>query len=288
MPPQWYEGWMENTIAAMPGEGNEAAEKYIRKLFEYLNHDPGCEQMLQQMEEAGIDKTTLLIIDWGLTYDDYGYDLEEVLQYHHRKLQEHPDKFWVYAGIDPRRGQAGLDLFEQCVSEWGFKGLKIYPPCGYSPSDERLFPYYEICEQHQLPVLTHVGPSAPSLRANFATPMEIETAAWKFPKVNFILGHGAFTYHYECSLLATHRNNIYLDMSGFQTHSDEKLKEMMQHHFSLNLHKKILFGTDWPIHFFSGNQRTALAKVKKLLSSDICDRATHDLVMYKNYERLMS
>lgn len=279
---------MQNTIEALPGKGTEPEKKLVRKLFEYLNHDESCERLLRQMEEANIDKSALLVIDWGLTYKDFEYPIEEVMAFHRKVLETHPDKFWVFAGIDPRRGQQGLDLFEKSVKDWGFHGLKLYPPCGFSPSDEQLFPFYEICEQYGIPVLTHVGPSSPSLRTSFAMPIEIDTAAWKFPKVNFILGHGAFTHAYDCGLLAAHRNNIYLDMSGFQTQTDQKFEETMIQHLKLRLHKKILFGTDWPVHFFSGHQRNALKKMEMLLTHGVLDQTNYDLIMYKNFERLMS
>lgn len=58
--------------------------------------------------------------------------------------------------IDPRRPGI-LDLFKKYVEEKGIRGVKLYPPMGYFPYDERLYPVYEYCEKHNLPVISHCG-----------------------------------------------------------------------------------------------------------------------------------
>ncbi len=62
--------------------------------------------------------------------------------------------------IDPRRPGV-LKLLIKGVEEWGFKGIKIYPPLGYFPYDERLYPAYKYCEQKGLPVISHCSPFNP-------------------------------------------------------------------------------------------------------------------------------
>lgn len=66
---------------------------------------------------------------------------------------------------DPRRAdlegennlyQLFLDAFSNSHGQ-SFFGVKIYPGFGYLPSDKRLLPIYEICEQKKIPVLTHCG-----------------------------------------------------------------------------------------------------------------------------------
>ena len=62
--------------------------------------------------------------------------------------------------IDPRREKI-LDLLKICVEERGFKGIKLYPPLGYFPYDEKLYPIYEYCQKNNLPVITHCSPYNP-------------------------------------------------------------------------------------------------------------------------------
>ncbi|MCF8218898.1 MAG: amidohydrolase [Bacteroidales bacterium] len=59
--------------------------------------------------------------------------------------------------VDPRRDDY-FELFQKYVDQHDFKGVKIYPPLGYFPYDDRLMPVYEVCEKKGLPVLAHCSP----------------------------------------------------------------------------------------------------------------------------------
>jgi predicted TIM-barrel fold metal-dependent hydrolase len=65
-----------------------------------------------------------------------------------------------FVHVDPRRDKI-LEITKQCVEQWGFKGVKLYPPLGVFPYDERLDPIYDYCEKNNLPVLTHCSPFNP-------------------------------------------------------------------------------------------------------------------------------
>jgi len=62
--------------------------------------------------------------------------------------------------IDPRR-KGVLELLKKSVEEWGFKGVKLYPPLGYFPYDERLYPVYDYCQKNKLPIISHCSPYNP-------------------------------------------------------------------------------------------------------------------------------
>jgi predicted TIM-barrel fold metal-dependent hydrolase len=48
-----------------------------------------------------------------------------------------------------------FDIVKRYVEEKGFAGLKLYPPLGYYPFDERLNEIYAYAEKYQLPITTH-------------------------------------------------------------------------------------------------------------------------------------
>jgi predicted TIM-barrel fold metal-dependent hydrolase len=54
-----------------------------------------------------------------------------------------------------------MGLVKQCVEQWGFKGVKLYPPLGVFPYDERYDPLYAYCQEKNLPVITHCSPANP-------------------------------------------------------------------------------------------------------------------------------
>jgi len=73
--------------------------------------------------------------------------------------QTHPQAL-PFIHIDPRR-KGVFDLLKKSVEEWGFKGVKLYPPLGYFPYDERLYPVYEYCQKNNLSVISHCSPYNP-------------------------------------------------------------------------------------------------------------------------------
>ncbi len=59
-----------------------------------------------------------------------------------------------FVAVDPRRENI-LPMVKKLVEEENFKGIKIYPPLGYYPTDERLYPVYEYAEKNKLPIMSH-------------------------------------------------------------------------------------------------------------------------------------
>lgn len=46
-------------------------------------------------------------------------------------------------------------LVYKCFSEYNFAGIKIYPPLGYYPFDERLYQVYRMAEDNGIPITAH-------------------------------------------------------------------------------------------------------------------------------------
>ena len=63
--------------------------------------------------------------------------------------------------IDPRR-PGYFDLLRYAVEDLGYKGVKLYFPLGYFPTDERLDMVYEYCQRNNLPIVSHCGPCTPT------------------------------------------------------------------------------------------------------------------------------
>lgn len=263
LPAPFMDGWTRTIKAGLPGSLSPAAEARLDGLFRQLTTDPDCAALLREMDDAGIDKAVVLVIDFGLAFPGGERSLAE-LHDDVRALMR-TGRFIGFVGVDPRRGRDGVEFFERAVRDWGFRGLKLYPPCGYSPSDERLFPYYEICAAHGLPVLTHVGPTSCALSFKHTRPDDVDDAAHRFPKVNFILAHAAVTWHEEAGRLAQYRPNVFLDVSGFQSElADGSFLAIMRAHRRRGLCRKLLFGTDWPIHRFFGSQQKWVDAMREL------------------------
>jgi len=67
----------------------------------------------------------------------------------------YPDSIVIpFAAVDPRHGGV-VEKTIALIEQHDFRGLKLYPPTGYHPYDQRLWPLYEYAQEHNLPVLTH-------------------------------------------------------------------------------------------------------------------------------------
>jgi uncharacterized protein len=248
VPPAFVAGAASNIAAAGtigPVASPSAAQ--IRMLLEMQYADHDADDMVRAMDVAGVARTVLLLPDFTHTLPG-DLTIEEMALRHHRIRQRHPGRFYVFQGIDPRAGNTAAAFFESTIVNYGFEGLKLYPPCGYSPSDPRLFPFYEICREHGLPVLLHTGPTSPVLDFEFAQPALIDRAARLFPDVNFILAHGGVNNTEESALLCAYRPNVYLDFAGFPSAlQPQGWKRHLAGLFSIGINHKIIFGTDWPL-----------------------------------------
>lgn len=256
-PPSFIEGVIDNVAAALAAQGLRPDRNKLLSLYLDKMKDPDCDELVAEMDQAGIEKAVLLLPDFTYALKDSSLTISEMFDRHRAVLQARPDKFYVLAGVDPRWGADGIQLFERAITEYGFHGLKLYPPCGYSPSDRSLYPFYEICAKYRLPVLTHTGATSPALPFESARPIHIDQAALDFPTVNFILAHGSISYVEECIMLCAYRPNLYLDISGFETIPVELLTPL----FTRGINHKVIFGTDWPVFRMQGTQKSFLEKL---------------------------
>lgn len=251
LPRSFIEAASENMALALAAQGipvnrRRLIDTYLQKL-----EDPYCDQLIAEMDAAGVQQAVLLLPDFTAVLKDSELTIEQMFAEHRAIRERHPERFYVFAGVDPRWGLDGIRLFERGIVEYGFHGLKLYPPCGYSPSDRRLYSLYEICASRGLPVLTHVGGTSPALAFDTSDPILVDQAARDFPSVRFILAHASTAFTETCVMLARSRPNVYLDISGYETAPVEALRPLFQR----GINHKLIFGTDWPVFRLQGDQR---------------------------------
>jgi len=226
----------------------QVSDDFLQNYVNNILDDFNGEKKIKIMDECGIDKAVVLQVDFGYGRQERD-NLNNIIDIHGEKLKKYPERFIVFAGIDPRRGKKGADLFEKCIKEYKFSGLKLYPPCGYEIDDKGLYPLYEICNQYRLPVLIHIGPSWEDMKSTFNYPDSILKVSKEFPNVPFVLGHAALLFYEESHKLPLVRDNIYLEVSGYEKMIEQEalLKERMK-----NLMKdcpdKVVYGSDWPMY----------------------------------------
>lgn len=69
-----------------------------------------------------------------------------------------------FVAVDPRRFANGQEMLENAKSWFEqmhdnedriFRGVKLYPPQGYSCADPIFHPLFDFCQRHKLPIMTH-------------------------------------------------------------------------------------------------------------------------------------
>ncbi|MBL7103006.1 MAG: amidohydrolase [Bacteroidales bacterium] len=173
------------------------------------------------------DDTKFIVLPMDMAYmhagkvpRPYKQQLEEL----YNVSQTYPQVI-PFVHVDPRR-EGILDLLKECVEDWNFKGVKLYPPLGYFPYDPDLDPIYEYCQEKNLPLLTHCSPFNPvhfkgrkrdlkklleksidhidtrkkskkELCSRFTYPGNFKHVVKKFPKLRICFGHFGSQYYWD-------------------------------------------------------------------------------------------
>lgn len=124
------------------------------------------------------------------------------------------DRFIGFTSVDPREEDAPRLLEEDINS--GLKGLKLYPVNrGFSVSDERCYPVYEMVKKLKIPITIHFGVSIGYFSdLRYGNPIDLHPVARDFPDVPFILAHFGCGFLREALFLSYQCQNIFFDTSS--------------------------------------------------------------------------
>ncbi|MBD3340078.1 MAG: amidohydrolase family protein [Candidatus Lokiarchaeota archaeon] len=225
-----------------------------------------AERLIKEMDEAGIDKTVLLSLDYEFRYTGkVGY--QYVNNYLANIIEEYPNRIIGFAGIDPRRGKEAIKELERCVDELGFKGVKLWPLTGFYPDDPKFYPFYERMQEFNAIILCHTGTCPPGGYLKYCNPIYIDKLAIDFPDLKIIMAHMGRPWSDEAIQVATNNPNVYFDVSTwqpiFKTAPIAFIQTLVQAKLSCGI-EKILFGTDWPLYTPMMSNAKWVKAIKKL------------------------
>ncbi|XRQ14022.1 amidohydrolase family protein [Actinomadura welshii] len=166
---------------------------------------------------------------------------------------EHPDVLIPFASIDPAKGRAGARTFRRLIEERGVRGIKFHPSLqGFAPNDRSAHPLLEVAAEHGVPALFHTGqtgigagmPGGGGIRLGLSNPMLLDDVAVDIPELTIILAHPSFPWQDEALAVATHKPNVYIDLSGW---SPKYFPPQLVRYANSLLQDKVLFGSDFPV-----------------------------------------
>jgi len=167
--------------------------------------------------------------------------------------REHVDVLIPFASVDPWKGRAVVRQARQLVEEHGVRGFKFHPSLqAFHPNDRMAYPLYEVIEELGVPALFHSGQTGigagvrggGGIRLKYSNPIYLDDVAADFPDLPIILAHPSFPWQDEALAVATHKPQVYIDMSGW---SPKYFPPQLVRYANTLLKEKVLFGSDYPM-----------------------------------------
>jgi predicted TIM-barrel fold metal-dependent hydrolase len=178
-----------------------------------------------------------------------GITNEEVAELAH----QNSDVAIPFASINPHRGKEGVEQAGRLIKDFRVKGFKFHPSVqGFFPNDRLAYPLYEVIAEAKLPALFHTGQTGVgagtrgggAIRLKYSNPLHLDDVAADFPDMPIVLAHPSFPWQEEALSVATHKPQVYIDLSGW---SPKYFPPILIQYANTLLKDKILFGSDYPV-----------------------------------------
>ena len=166
---------------------------------------------------------------------------------------EHADILIPFGSVDPHAGSAAVQQARRLVTEHGVRGFKFHPSLqAFEPNDSRHYPLYEALQELEVPALFHTGqtgigaglPGGRGIKLRYSDPMLLDDVAADFPDLTIILAHPSVPWQDAAISMATHKANVYIDLSGW---SPKYFPPQLVRAANTMLKRKVLFGSDFPV-----------------------------------------
>lgn len=230
---------------SLDGELIDASAAYFRGDH---GRTPSIEEIATTYRRLGM-AAVVFTVDAGTTQGHPPISSEWVAA----QAREHADVLIPFGSVDPLRGEAAVDQARSLVEEHGVAGLKFHPSLqGFSPDDERFYPLWAAVEELGVPALFHTGqngigaglPGGRGIKLRYSNPILLDDVAADFPRLQVILAHPSVPWQAEAISMATHKANVWLELSGW---SPKYFPTELVRAAGGMLRRKTLFGTDYPL-----------------------------------------
>ena len=165
---------------------------------------------------------------------------------------ENNDVLIPFASIDPAKGKMGAREARRLIQDYGVRGFKFHPSAqGFYPNDPKAYVLYEAIAEAKLPALFHSGQTGVGarmrggmgVRLKYSNPMFLDDVAVDFPDMPIIIAHPSFPWQDEALAVATHKPNVYIDLSGW---SPKYFPTNLVQYANTLLKDPVMFGSDFP------------------------------------------
>ena len=220
----WFLNWLR-------GNASEEALDHLRQVLS------SPQAMLEYLDEQGVDYAVALAETNPLITGTSPND--RVAEFCHAS-----ERLIPFANINPFVTTDLVSELRHCVSDLGFRGLKLYPTYQhFYVNDVRLYPLYAEAQRLGVPIMVHTGSSVfRGARLKYGDPLYLDDVVTDFPQLTIIMAHSGRGFWYDAAFfLAQLHPHIYMEITGLPPH------KLLTYFPNLERNAdKIIFGSDWP------------------------------------------
>jgi predicted TIM-barrel fold metal-dependent hydrolase len=229
---------------SLPEALTEASAKY----FKAEDRTPSLDRIAEVYRELNM-AAVVFTVDARTKLKREPNSIEDIVE----GAARNNDVLIPFGSVDPLTGADAIDRAKRLAGDYGVRGFKFHPSLqGFDPSDEQYYPLWEALQEIGLPAIFHTGqngmgaglPGGYGIKLAYSNPLLLDAVAADFPEFQIIMAHPSVPWQDEANSIATHKANVYIDLSGW---SPKYFPESLVKMSNSVLQDKVLFGTDYPL-----------------------------------------
>jgi predicted TIM-barrel fold metal-dependent hydrolase len=191
-----------------------------------------------------IDETVALMDELGVAKAILTTDAESPSEHVLRFAKAHPERFYLGAQLDPRRGMKALRALERFAADWNVVLARITPfYLDLAPNDAVYYPVYAKCIELDLPITINTGIPGPPAPGECQHPMLLDKVCLHFPELKLVMAHGADPWWDVAARLMIKYRNLYLMTSAYLP---KYFPPELIHFMNTRGQGKVIFASDHP------------------------------------------
>ncbi len=225
--------------------------KYLGTRVSAAAKEQSMELFFQEMNEAKIDK--------GIVH------ARKIHRIHNETIrdfvQSYPDQFIGCINLMPKVEELEncMKQIDEYIIQGCCQGVFMEPTLDTIPwnmADETIFPIYEKCAEHNIPILFTIGGFAMNLSTRYELFSSMDTVATTFPNLKIAVCHGGWPSVEEVVQMAAAHGNIFISQDLYLINSAFREGYIQAANYMLS--DRILFGSAYP----AADMRDAVAFYK--------------------------
>ncbi len=170
------------------------------------------EDFVKQLDRMGVERAVIFNLD-----EETPSGIKNSLpnDYYADIVNQFPNKFIGFAGIDPLKGEQAVREIRRAY-ELGLRGIAVRPfMFGIPPHHEKMHPLYDACVELDIPIWYHLSINYSTLTMEVERPIYLDLVAQEYPTLKMIAGHGGWPWVAELVAVAWRNPNVYIDIASY-------------------------------------------------------------------------